>query len=91
MTSLDFARLGSTAFSVVARKRQALVAASRHVAEVLDADPCDRVCRCERRPLYDAAVAAESAAHHDLLAAEKAWADYGAIRRDDTRTVRRHA
>ena len=83
MTRNDFASLGSSMFSVVVRKRLALKAARDAVLAEIDADTCDRRCKCERRPLYDAAIKAEADAYHDARAAEDSWAAYCAIRRDD--------
>lgn len=84
MNARQFASLGSSAFAVVVAKRQAHEAASHRVTAVMDADPCDRVCRCERRPLYDAAVRAEAAAYDALRTAETAWDDYCQIRYEKT-------
>lgn len=84
MNARSFASLGSSAFASLAAKRQAHVAASRRVTEVMDADPCDRVCRCERRPLYDAAVRAEADAYDALRTAETAWSNYCQIRHGKT-------
>ena len=80
MNLTSFASLGSSAYNVLVAKRQAHVAASQHVTDVMDADPCDRVCRCERRPLYDAAVRAEADAYDALRTAETAWSSYCEIR-----------
>lgn len=81
MNITAFASLSGSAFARLVRKRQALVAASAAVGAIMDADPCDRACRCDRRPLYDAAIKVESEAHVDLLSAEASWREYCDIRR----------
>lgn len=80
MNARNFASLGSSAFSVLASKRQALVAASAFVEAVMAADPCDRVCCCDKRPAYDVAVKAEADAYNTVRIAEASWAEFCAIR-----------
>lgn len=83
MNASQFASLGSSAHAILVAKRHALVAATARVEAIMDADPCDHVCRCAMRADYDAAVKAESEAHAEVVAAEAAWASYCEIRRAD--------
>jgi len=87
MNDLSFASLGSSAFAVVVRKRQALVAARNTVVALIDADPCDRRCTCSGRPAYDAAIKAEAAAYAEVREADASWAEFCAIRKADSATV----
>lgn len=91
MKRFDFASLGSSAFAIVARKRQALVAADK-VVEAADEDYFDnchcmprRNCVCGRRAAQRAANTARSEAYDDLRAAELMWIEYCEIRKADIR------
>ncbi len=87
MTSTSFASLGSSAFSILTRRRQALVAARAAVIAIIDADPCDRRCSCPMRQTYDAAVKAEADAYAEAREAEASWVEFCTIRKADIAAV----
>jgi hypothetical protein len=78
---MTFRSLGSSAFSLVASKRQAYAATGKALDALLDADPCNRRCACQMAPSVDAAKKALEAAYADLRAAETAWSEFCEIRR----------
>lgn len=91
MNRMDFASLGSSAFAIVVKKRQALVAADK-VLDAADDDYFDnchcfprRLCACGRREVKSAASQARSDAYHDLREAEAMWAQFCEIRESDMR------
>lgn len=88
MTRNDFASLGSSAWSLVVAKRQALVAANKAeqdaLDDYLDNCPCpERACTCGRDAASRKASKARSEAYHDAAEAEAMWAQYCEIRRAD--------
>lgn len=78
---MSFRALGSSAFSLVASKRQAYAAAGKTLDALLDADPCDRGCACSMASSIKDAREALDAAYADMRAAEVAWYEFCEIRR----------
>ncbi len=85
MTRNDFASLSSATFAVVVSKRQAYVTAEAALDALYDECQCDLGCRCHLREKIKAANKALSGAHWDKLDAERMWAEYCDIRREDAR------
>ena len=67
--------VGAGTFDRLVARRQAYVAAQRAEAAAMDADPCDRRCKCGMMAPF-AAAAAE--AYADLRAAEESYRAYHA-------------
>ncbi len=82
MTNSQFASLGPSIFAVVVAKRQAHVAATKLVDDLMDACTCDRGCQCELREQTKAAKIAEGRTYHDLRVAEESYREYTDIRYD---------
>jgi hypothetical protein len=78
---MSFRSLGSSAFSLVASKRQVYATAGKALDTLLDADPCDRRCACDMASSIDAAKKTLDDAYADLRAAETAWSEFCEIRR----------
>ena len=77
MTRTDFISLGSTAFAIVAAKRQALVAATKSAESLLDACPCPGRCKCGAWEKANDIVNEAQRERHD---AEVMWREYNELR-----------
>lgn len=80
MTSRDFTSLGSSMFSCVANARIAYHDASEALNKWIEADPCPRACRCERRAEELRLTRFFEDAQRKRAEVEASWAEFCGIR-----------